>query len=253
MKVMLAAAAAVVGVLAAPSGAFAALDLKLHPVGQGKDTHASWVGGIGEADATGAANQAFRLTNGDPDGNGSAAIIRGFDGVPINVISSLSYEYRKDGRCSKTDPRWTLFVQGRSGRDYVVNIGCAESAPSTGSTPGWIRRTATQPFVRMEVLRKAGTDALAGKLTGLALAYDQSVGSILVDNITVKSKLGSQTWTSAADNGNDPSGPDRFTDQQTALLAQPFSVDELTYVDDLLASATPDEWAAIQEDADPAP
>jgi hypothetical protein len=105
----------------------------------------------------------------------------------------------------------------------------------------------------MQVLRKGGTDALAGKLTGLALAYDQTVGSILVDNITVKSKLGSQTWTSAADNGNDPSGPDGFTAEQASLLAQPFSVDELTYVDDLLASATPDEWAAIQDDADPAP
>jgi hypothetical protein len=253
MKVMLAAAAAVVGVLALPSGAFAALDLRLHPVGQGKDTHAFWVGGIGEADNTGAANQAFRLTNGDTDANGSAAIIRGIEDVPVNYMTSLSYEYRKDGRCSKTDPRWTLFVQGKSGRQYVVNVGCAEAAPSTGSTPGWIRRTATQPFLRMEVLRKAGTDALAGRLTGLALAYDQTVGSILVDNITVASKLGKQTWTSAADNGNDPSGPDGFTDEQAALLALPFSIDELTYVDDLLASATPDEWAAIQEDADPAP
>ena len=254
MKVMLAAAAAVLGVLAMSSGAFAApLDLKLHPVGQGKDTHASWVGGIGEADATGNASQAFLLSNGSTDGDGSAAIIRGVEDVPLNVMTSLSYEYRKDGRCSKTDPRWTLFVQGKSGRQYVVNIACAQSAPSTGSTPGWIRRTATQPFIRMEVLRKGGTDALAGKLTGLALAYDQTVGSILVDNITVKSKLGSQTWTSAADNGNDPSGPDRFTDEQAALLAQPFSVDELTYVDDLLASATPEEWVAIQDEADPAP
>jgi hypothetical protein len=253
MKVMLAAAAAVLGVLVMPSGAFAALDLKLHPVGQGKDTHASWAGGIGEADTTGNARQAFLLSNGSTDCDGSAAIIRGVEDVPVNYMTSLSYEYRKDGRCSQTDPRWTLFVQGKSGRQYVVNIGCAQSAPSTGNTPGWIRRTATQPFVRMQVLRKGGTDALAGKLTGLALAYDQTVGSILVDNITVKSKLGSQTWTSAADNGNDPSGPDGFTAEQASLLAQPFSVDELTYVDDLLASATPDEWAAIQDDADPAP
>lgn len=252
MKVLLAAAAAVVGVLVMPSGAFAALDLKLHPVGQGQDTHAAWVGGIGEADTTGAARQAFLLSNGDTDASGSAAIVRGLEDVPVNAMTSLSYEYRKDGRCTKTDPRWTLFVQGRSGKHYVVNIGCAESAPSTGSTPGWIRRTATSPFIRLEVLRKGGTDALAGRLTGLALAYDQTVGSILVDNIAVASKLGSQTWTSAADNGTDPAASDGFTDEQVALLALPFSVDELTYTDDLLASATPDEWAAIQDDTNQA-
>jgi hypothetical protein len=51
----------------APAGAFA-LDLKLHPVGQGKDTHASWIGGIGEAADTGNANQTFLLTNGTADG-----------------------------------------------------------------------------------------------------------------------------------------------------------------------------------------
>jgi hypothetical protein len=86
----------------------------------------------------------------------------------------------------------------------------------------------------------------------LALAYDQTIGSILVDNISVATRLGSQTWTCAADNGTDRvTGADAFTDEQVALLAQPFSFDELTYVDDLIASATADEWAAIQ-DAEPA-
>lgn len=250
MKVLLAVAAAALCVCVAPAGAFA-LDLKLHPVGQGKDTHAAWIGGAGEADDTGNANQTFLLTNGTADGNGSAAIIRGAEGVPVRLLTSLSYEYRKDGRCTKTDPRWTLFVQGRSGRHYVVNLGCAVSAPSTGSTPGWIRRTATQTFIRMEAFRKGGNDALDGTLTGLALAYDQTIGSILVDNISVATKLGSQTWTCAADNGGDPVTVDAFTAEETAFLAQPFSIDELTYVDELIASATVDEWAAIQ-DTEPA-
>jgi len=252
MKVLLAAAAAGLGILVAPAGAFA-LDLKLHPVGQGRYTHASWVGRIGEADDTGAANQAFLLANGQTDANGSAAIIRGVQDVPVRYVTSLAYEYRKDGRCSKTDPRWTLFVQGKSGKHYVVNVGCAVSAASPGATPGWIRRAATQAFIRMEVLRKGGSDAFAGTLTGLALAYDQTVGSILVDNITVATRFGSRTWTSAADNGNDPVASDAFTDEQLAFLAQPLSIDELTYVDDLLATATTEEAAAIQEDADPAP
>jgi hypothetical protein len=251
MKVLLAAAAASFGVLAVPAGALA-LDLKLHPVGQGKDTHSSWLGGIGEADDTGNANQTFQLTNGSPDGNGSAAIIRGVEGVQVRLLTSLSYEYRKDGRCTKTDPRWTLFVQGRTGRHYVVNLGCAVSAASEGSEPKWIRRTASETFIRMETFRKGGNDALNGTLTGLALAYDQTIGSILVDNISVATRLGSQTWTCAADNGTDRvTGADAFTDEQVALLAQPFSFDELTYVDDLIASATADEWAAIQ-DAEPA-
>jgi hypothetical protein len=251
MKVVVAAAAAVLGVLAMPAGALA-LDLKLHPVAQGKYTHASWVGVIGESDATGNAKQAFLLANGEPDANGAAAIVRGVEDVPVAYVNKLSYEYRKDGQCSKTDPRWTLFVEGKSGKHYVVNIGCAVSAPSPGSTSGWVGRTATQSFIRLEVQRKGGGDALAGKLTGLALAYDQTVGHVLLDNITVATRLGSQTWTSAADNGNDASRADAFTDEQLAFLAQPSTVDELTYVDDLLASATPEEWAAIQEDADPA-
>lgn len=248
MKAGMAAAAAVVCVLVAPASALA-LDLKLHPVSGGKYTHANWLGNVGEADATGNASQAFLLADGQADANGSAAIVRGIEGVPVRDVTGLSYEYRKDGRCSKTDPRWTLFVQGKSGKHYVVNLGCATSALSPGSTPGWLKRTATQSFLRLEVMRKGGTDAFAGNLTGLALAYDQTVGSILLDNISVATRRGSQTWTSAADNGNDPVRADGFSDEQLAFLALPLSLDELTYVDDLLASATPEEWAAIQDDA----
>jgi hypothetical protein len=145
-----------------------------------------------------------------------------------------------------------LFVQGKSGREYIVNLGCAVSPPTAGSEPGWIKRTSKQSFIRLEVLRKGGTDALAGNLTGLALADDRTVGSVLVDNISVVSRVAKQTWTCAADNGVDPSAPDGFTTDELGLLAQPFSFDELTYVDDLFASATADEWTAVQEDADPA-
>jgi hypothetical protein len=251
MKVTLAAAAAVLGVLVAPAGAYA-LDLKLHPVAQGGFNRASWVGQIGQADDTGGSAQGFMLTNDDVDANGSAAIVRGVEGVPVRYVSSLAYEYRKDGRCSKTDPRWTLFIAGKKGMHYVVNLGCAVSAPSPGATPGWIRRTASESFIRMEVLRKGGTDAFSGTLTGLALAFDQTVGYTIVDKIAVSTRLGRQTWTCAADNGNDPVASDALTSEQLGLLAQPFSTDELTYVDDLLASATADEWAAIQDPAEPA-
>jgi len=167
----------------------------------------------------------------------------------VRYLGSLAYEYRQDGRCSKVDPRWTLFIDGKSGTHYVVNLGCAVSAASPAATPGWTRRTASESFIRLEVLRKGGSDAFAGSLTGLSIALDQAVGFTILDNIAVATRLGSKTWTSAAGNGNDPAAADAFTNDQLALLAQPFSFDELTYVDDLLASATAEEWAAIQEDA----
>jgi hypothetical protein len=78
-------------------------------------------------------------------------------------------------------------------------------------------------------------------------------GSRACTRIAIRLFLFGLETSITADNGNDPSGPDGFTGERAALLALPFSIDDLTYVDDLLASAIPDEWAAIQEDADPAP
>lgn len=163
MRVLLAAAAAVLCVLAASAAALS-LDLKLQPVGQGKDTHASWLGGIGEPD--GFASQTFALSNGSADGDGSAA---------------------------------------------------------------WHGRARRHPH------------------RARARFYDQTIGSILVDNISVATKLGSQTWTCAADNGNKTVVAGAFTAEQLTFLAQPFSFDELTYVDDLIASATVEEWSAISD------
>jgi hypothetical protein len=109
--------------------------------------------------------------------------------------------------------------------------------------------SAAQRRRRSSAWKRSGRAATthSTKLTGLALAYDQTIGTILVDNISVATKLGSQTWTCAADNGSDAGAGDAFTAEETAFLAQPFSIDELTYVDDLVASATADEWAAIQD------
>jgi hypothetical protein len=248
MKFTVAAAAALIVILFAPASAYA-LDLRLHPIAQNGFDRASWVAQIGELDATGAAAQGFLLTKDAASANGSAAVVRGLEGVPVRYLTGLAYDYRQDGRCTKVDPRWTLFIEGKSGKSYAVNLGCAVSAASPSATPGWIRRTASESFIRLEVLRKGGSDAFAGTLTGVALALGQTPGSTVVDNVQVATRLGSRVWTSAADNGQDPAGTDAFGSDQLALLAQPFSLDELTYVDDLLAAATAEEWAAIQEDA----
>lgn len=237
--------------VAFPSSALA-LDLKFHPNGGGAHSYASWKGQEGLPDSTGDANQGFYLEHGDAAADGAAGIVTGLEGIRVAFVTGLAYEYNvKSGTCGVTDPRWTLFIQGKSGKHYVVNFGCATAVPSPGSAPGWIRRTATQPAIRLLVLRRGGNDALNGTVTGLALAYDQKVGSIMLDNMTVATRLGSQTWTCAADNGEGGGAPLGFTGEQLALLAEPLTADEQTTEDDLLAAATDEEWAAIQEDADP--
>lgn len=251
MTKILLGAATLVAALVLPSSALA-LDLKFHPNGGGAHSYASWEGQEGLADSTGGANQAFYLEHGEASADGAAGIVTGLEGTPVQFVIGLAYEYDvKRGKCTVTDPRWTLFIRGQKGKQYIVSFGCATSVASPGSAPGWIRRTTTQPAIRLQVLRKGGLDALRGTITGLALAYDLTVGSIILDNIRVATRVGHQTWTCAADNGEGGGQPLGFTDEQRALLAEPLTVDEQMSQDALLASATEEEWAAIQEDADP--
>jgi hypothetical protein len=252
MTRVFAGAAALAAALVLPSSALA-LDLKFHPNGGGAHSYASWKGQEGLADSTGDANQGFYLEHGDASADGAAGIVTGLEDLSVQLLNGLAYEYDvKSGKCGVTDPRWTLFIRSKGGKHYAVSLGCAAAVPSPGSAPGWIRRTTSQAAIRLQVLRKGGTDALNGTITGLALAYDTTVGSIMLDNITVTTKLGSQTWTCAADNGQGDASPLAFTDEQLALLAEPLTADEQTYEEDLLASATEEEWAAIQQEPDPA-
>lgn len=239
-------------------GAASATDdgLSLFPASHGAGTIAAWRAQQGETDDQGGANQAILLEkDAASDGTSAAAHLRGYEGVQVRVLASLAYEYRaKDGVCTVTDPRWALFVRGRSGREYAVNLGCKVTPSSPGAEGGWIRKTATQPFIRAQVLRKGGNDALGGTIDGIALVFDQSVGHVFVDNIRVQGKGGTNTWTFAGDNGgtNPPGGGSpSFSAEQAAVLAAPLSADEQLSQDDLFASLTPDEWAAVNADADP--
>jgi hypothetical protein len=219
--------------------------LTLYPVGGGANTYAAWKAQEGRPDSQGTGNQALylqRLSDAP-----AAAHVTGLEGTPVTGLVSLSYEHRVPGTCTRTDPRWTLFIRGKSGRQYVVNLGCALTPGRATSDPRWIQRLFTQPVIRAEVLRQPkGTDALAGTIAGLALVVDGSSGSVYLDNVSVRSKAATKTWTYAGDNGNGvPGAPPSFTAEQSALMAAPIPDDSQFDEDVLMPSLTPDEQAAI--------
>ena len=222
--------------------------LTLYPVGGGQDTYAAWKAQEGRPDSQGTANQALYLQNLTPAPNtAAAAIVRGLEGTNVTLLASLSYEHRVPGTCTKTDPRWTLFIRGKSGKEYLVNLGCALTPARPTDDPHWIQRFFTQAVIRAEILRQTGkTDALAGTIDGLALVMDRSQGSVFLDNIRVVSKIAQKTWTYAGDNGNGvPGAAPSFTAEQSALLAQPIPTDSQFDEDVLMPSLTADEQAAI--------
>lgn len=226
--------------------------LWLFPASHGSGTIAAWRAQEGEADSQGGANQAILLEKDAFAGDNSAAAhIIGLEGQPVRTLTVLAFEYRfKDGVCNATDPRWALFVRGRSGRQYEVNLGCALVPATKGAQAGWLRRMYPRTLISGQVLRKGGTDALNGQISGLALVFDRSIGHVFVDNIRAQAKL-ANTWTYAGDNGgtNPPGGgAPSFTAEQTGLLAASFSADEQLTQDDFLASLTADEWAEINAD-----
>ncbi len=221
--------------------------LWLFPASHGSDTIAAWRAQEGEADVQGTGNQAILLERDAATPNNSAAAhVIGLEGQPVRVVT-LAYEYRaKDGTCTVTDPRWALFVQGRSGRQYEVNLGCKTAPGSSGAEPGWVRRTFSRAFVSAEVVRKGGSDALAGQVSGLALVFDHAIGHVFVDNVHAQART-ANTWTFAGDNGGTtaPGGAPAFSAEQTTLLAAPLTSDEQLTQDELFATLTPDEWAQV--------
>src|SRR5205085_8328345 len=97
--------------------------LTLYPVGGGQDTYAAWKAQEGRPDSQGTANQALYLQH--LSAAPAAAHVRGLEGTKVTLLASLSYEHRVPGTCTKTDPRWTIFIRGKSSKEYLVNLGCA--------------------------------------------------------------------------------------------------------------------------------
>ena len=223
--------------------------LTLYPVGGGADTYAAWKSQEGRPDSQGTANQALYLQH--LSSMPAAAHVQGLQGTRVTLLASLSYEHRVPGTCTRTDPRWTIFIRGKSGREYLVNLGCALTPGRPTADPHWIQRFFTQAVIRAEILRQTRTtDALAGRIDGLALVMDRSQGSVFLDNVRVVSKIAQKTWTYAGDNGNGvPGAPaPAFTAEQSTLLAQPIPTDSQFDEDVLMPSLTADEQAAIAVD-----
>jgi hypothetical protein len=226
--------------------------LTLNPVSHGAQSHANWQAQEGRADSAGAANQALVLeAPGTPD-TSAAALFRGFEGVRIRDLQSLAYEHRVPGGCSKTDPRWTLFIRGRGAKTYLVNLGCAVTPARPTDDPNWVQRAFSLPVIQAEIVRQVPkpliSDALNGTLEDLALVVDRSNGPAFLDNISVRSLTATKVWTFAGDNGNGvPGVPPDFTAEELAMLAAPLPEEALWDEADVLASITPDEQALIDE------
>jgi hypothetical protein len=246
----------IAGVAAACALAFvpAALadNVVLHPNSSGAHTVASWRAMEGQSDTVGSSNQALWLEKDDGDSTVyAAATFIGLEGQKVQSLKGLDWQRRKDGDCNKVAPRWTLGVRGKSGREYLVRFGCAQSAHSPGSAPGWIRDTNSQTLIRTRLLRAGGTDALAGTIESLAIVYDQrgAVGYTVLDNIRVISgTAGLNVWTCAADNAATLPGPPAAS-YADDLSVNPFTDSELLTLEEIWPTMSADDQAIASSDA----
>jgi hypothetical protein len=224
--------------------------LTLNPVSHGAQSHANWQALEGRPDSSGSANQALVLeAPGTPD-TSAAALFRGFEGARVRDLQALGYEYRVGSTCTKTDPRWTLFIHGKGTRTYLVNLGCAVTPARPTDDPQWIRRVFTLPVIQSEIVRQvpSPSDALNGTVGDLALVVDRSKGPAYLDNIEVRSRTVRKVWTFAGDNGNgSPSGPPDFSADELSMLAAPLAAEALWDEADVVASITTEEQALIDE------
>ena len=226
--------------------------LTLHPVSHGALSHANWQALEGRPDSQGEANQAFVLeAPGTPD-TSAAGLFRGFEGVRVRDLQSLAYEHRIPGTCTKTDPRWTLFIRGRGAKTYLINLGCAVTPARPTDDPHWVQRVFPLPLIQAEIVRQvpkpAVSDALNGTIGELAIVVDRSKGPAFLDNIAVRSRPATKVWTFAGDNGNGlPGAPPDFSADELAMLAEPLPAEALWDEADVLASITADEQSLIDE------
>jgi hypothetical protein len=240
--------------IAAAAGADTTGDvLTLNPVSHGAQTQASWRAQEGRPDSQGSANQALVLQAPGTADTSAAALFRGFEGVRVRELQSLSYQHRVPATCSKTDPRWTLFVRGKGAKTYLINLGCAVTPARPTDDPKWIERVFSQKVIQAEVVkqvpRPAVNDALGGTIEQLALVVDRTKGAAYLDNIAVRAGALGKIWTYAGDNGNGSpgGGPADFSADQLTMVAAPLSEEALWDEADVLASITPEEQALIDE------
>lgn len=226
--------------------------LTLQPVSHGAQTQASWQAQQGRPDSQGNADQALVLQAPGTADTSAAALFHGVEGIRVRDLHSLSYQHRVPATCSKTDPRWTVFIKGRGAKTYLVNLGCGVTPARPTDDPHWIERVFSQNVIQAEIVRQVpkGTagDALAGTVEQLALVVDRTNGTAYLDNISVRSGTLTKVWTSAGDNANGvPGGAGDFSADELTLLAAPLADEALWDEADVLASIAPEEQALIDE------
>jgi hypothetical protein len=226
--------------------------LTLHPVSHGAQTQASWQAQQGLPDSQGSANQALVLDAPSTPDTSASAIFQGFEGLRLRDLQSLSYDNHVPALCSKTDPRWTIFVHGKGAKTYLINLGCGVTSARPTEDSAWVERVFSRKLIESEVVRQVArplvNDALAGTIEQLALVVDRTKGAAYLDNITVHAGTLGKVWTYAGDNDNSaPVGPVDFSAEQLTMLAAPLVDEALWDEADVLASITPEEQALIDE------
>jgi hypothetical protein len=198
--------------------------LKLEPRGGGSGSYTDWRAQEGIADDQGSANQALQFIS---QSGISSAVVHGVEGMRVRELTGLSWEHRKDGRCDKENPRWTLFIL----HFKPVRFGCALAVHSPGSAPGWIRDSNPQAVIRARIVASAGAKALSGTVAGLEIDFGPLPDSyVFLDNVTVND----QVWTGANDNGQS-NEPSLLTGDDLLAAQAPFDDWESMTAEDLLA------------------
>jgi hypothetical protein len=238
MSKLIAAILAVVALTVPPVKA-AAGGLTLQPESFGEHTVASWRAQEGLPDSVGVANQALFLQKETfAPGPAAVAVVRGLEGVPVDVLSGLEWERRRDSECNATSPRWELVVRGTSGREYATRFGCRVAIHGPGSAPGWVRDSNPRALIRARLLLAGATDALTGQIESLAVVMDQRgiFRSAVLDNTAVTAGLVPHIWTCAADNGDAGGVATTWTPR-----TEPFTDADYQTFEDLWALLTPEE------------
>jgi hypothetical protein len=196
--------------------------LTLHPDGIGPMSYSAWKAQEGLPDSNGNSNQAlyFQKMVPTPTNAAGVASINGLEGMPVSVLTGLSWKHREDGHCGAGAPRWDLFVTNPDGTSHTIFLGCnaaAHSEAGVGSGHGWCMDSYTGLGLTAQILGQGGT--LDATITGLIIVFDEgndtanpppagcaqeqrTGGFVFLDDITVTTGSATQVFTYAGDNGN---------------------------------------------------
>ena len=167
---------------------------KLHPSGFGEHSYASWKGGEGLGDSTGAKNQAlyFQKMTATTTFAAGVAVFRGFEGTDTAELGTLEFWVGTDGWCGAGAPRFNVRIQPALAPAYTYFIGCQMMVAGA---------TVAAPNGRVYQQRTYTGTLPPGEVVGLAIVLDEGndvgPGYVYLDNV----RVGDYLWTSASDNG----------------------------------------------------